>query len=75
MADQISNYRQVRLVLQVPQGDQQRTYFSVHAVGVKRGIPTASVLADGVVAPMQSHPTLEEIVEALSSAVSQLRLF
>jgi hypothetical protein len=74
MPDRISTYRQVRLVLQVPARDGARTYFSVHAVGVKRGVPHAEVLADGVVAPLPASPSTEEIVAALDAAVRQLML-
>jgi hypothetical protein len=74
MADRVSTYRQVRLVLQVPSGSAQRTYFSLHAVGVRKGVPHAAVLADGVVAHLGNQPTTEEIVEALDAAVRQMML-
>lgn len=71
MADIISTYRQVRLVLQVPQQAGGRTYFSLHAVGVKRGVPTARILADGTVKGLDPLCTEEEIWEAIDSAVRQ----
>ena len=69
MSDRISTYRQVRLVLQVPSKDGQRTYWSLHAVGVRAGVPHSVILLDGVVAPLSSRPTTEEILEALDAAV------
>lgn len=74
MADQISNYRQVRLVLQVPSQPGSRAYWSLHAVGVKRGIPVSRILLDGWVPLAASTPTTEEILEALDAAVRQSML-
>lgn len=75
MNDRISTYRQVRLVLQVPSTSGARTYFSLHAVGVRRGVPSSVILADGVVGNLGQQPTAEEIVEALDAAVRQMMLF
>ena len=74
MPDRISTYRQVRLVIQVPRSRDQRAYYSLHAVGVKGGIPTAKVLVDGVVNLAPRNPTTEEILEALLAAVEQSML-
>lgn len=67
--DRISTYRQVRLVLQIPNLPTARTYWSLHAVGVKRGIPTSTVLLDGVVGHLAQNPTTEEILEACDAAI------
>lgn len=69
MSDRISNYRQVRLVLQVPVNGASQTYWSLHAVGVKGGIPTARVLLDGFVPALHQQCTTEEILEAIDAAV------
>ena len=69
MADQISTYRQIRLVLQIPGTRRGRTYWSLHAIGVRKGIPTSTILLDGVVGPLDPRPTVEEILEALDAAV------
>lgn len=74
MADRISTYRQVRLVVQIPQDRASRSYFSLHAVGVKKGVPTSTVLLDGWVAALDQLATTEEIVEALDAAVRQMHL-
>lgn len=74
MPDKISTYRQVRLVLQVPAKKGGRTYWSLHAVGHRNGVPHAVILLDGVVGPLDPRPTTEEILEALSAAISQSML-
>jgi len=71
MADRISTYRTVRLVLQVPHKPGGRTYYSLHAIAVRRGVPTSTILADGVVPPISPNCTTEEIWEALDAAVRQ----
>jgi len=74
MSDRISTYRQVRLVLQVPRSEDQRAYYSLHAIGVYKGIPTARILVDGTVSLAPLNPTTEEILEALDAAVRQSML-
>jgi hypothetical protein len=74
MPDQISTYRQIRLVLQVPPLDGVRTYWSLHAVGVRRGVPTSKILLDGTVARLSPTPTTEEILEALAAVVASTML-
>lgn len=71
MPDIVSSYRQVRLVLQVPAQRGGRTYYSLHAVGVRRGVPTARILADGTVSALDPLCTNEEIWEAIAAAVAQ----
>jgi hypothetical protein len=51
---------------------EYRSYFSVHAVGVRCGIPTSHILADGFVGNLPRECTEAEIVEALRAAVAQL---
>lgn len=74
MPDRISNYRQVRLILQVPQAQSERAYFSIHAVGVRNGIPSSQILTDGWVPLAHATPTTEEILEALDACVRQCLL-
>lgn len=69
MADSTSTYRQVRLILQVPGMPGTPTYWSLHAVGVRRGVPSSTILLDGTVAPLDPRPTTEEILEAIDAAV------
>jgi hypothetical protein len=71
MADRISNYRSVRLVLQVPAKAGGRTYYSLHAISTVRGVPSSTILADGVVPPLAPDCTTEAIWEAINSAVAQ----
>lgn len=61
-------------MLQVPQDPAQRTYYSLHAVGVRRGVPTSTILLDGVVGNLPQECTTEEILRALDAAVRQAML-
>lgn len=71
MNDRVSNYRQVRLVLQVPTQKGSRAYVSMHAVGVRRGVPTARILLDGYVGALDPAPTTEEMLEAFDAFIRQ----
>lgn len=71
MNDTISTYRQVRLVLQIPQDKRSQSYWSLHAVGVKRGVPTSRIVLDGYVPALDPMCTVEEMLEAVHAAASQ----
>jgi len=62
------------MVLQIPTGTATRTYWSLHAVGVKRGVPTSVILLDGTVGGLDPNCTTEEILEALEAALASVRL-
>lgn len=74
MAEKISTYRQVRLILQVPGRSGGRTYYSLHAVGVRRGVPTSTIVADGTVSPLEVDCSTEDMWAAIAAAVSQNKL-
>jgi len=69
MPDRISTYRQVRLVLQIPSEPRGRSYWSLHAVGVRNGVPSSVILLDGFAGHLSNRPTTEEILEALDAAI------
>lgn len=69
MPDRISNYRVVRLALHVPPTGGERAHWSLIATGVRGGIPSSTVLLDGVVPLQGPAPTTEEILEAIDSLV------
>jgi hypothetical protein len=66
MPDRISNYRQVRLILNPWEGDWNRAYWSVHFLTVKQGIPRSEVAADGLVRIDSLVPTQDQFWSALA---------
>lgn len=67
--DNMSRYRVVRLALHVPMHAGALAPWSLVAVGVRRGVPSANILLDGRVRLAPRNPTTEEILEAIDSAV------
>lgn len=67
MADTISNYRQVRLVLQVPSGDGGRVYWSLNAVRTRKGIPSSVCIADGHFYAPPGDWTIPTIISAVQT--------
>lgn len=74
MPDTISSYRQVRLVINLANVENGRTYWSLHFVGVYKGVPRSKVVLDGYVAEMDPMPTVEEVLEAIAAVASQSML-
>lgn len=72
--DRVSNYRVVRLAIHVPPTDGTMARWSLVAVGVRKGVPSASILLDGTVPLRGPRPPIHEIVEALEAVVGQARL-
>lgn len=71
MSDQISNYRQVRLILSPWEGQWSRAYWSVHFLSVKQGIPRSHVADDGLVMLGEQVPTQEHFWAALASLCAE----
>lgn len=67
MADRISNYRQVRLILSPWEGEWSRAYWSVHFLSVRQGIPRTQVADDGLIMLGSEVPTQEQFWSALAS--------
>lgn len=67
MADSISNYRQVRLIISPWEGEWSRAYWSVHFLTVKQGIPRSEVADDGLILLGGDQPTQAEFWSALAS--------
>ena len=74
MPDRSSRYRVVRLAVHVPPTNGDRANWSLIAVGVKRGVPSAQILLDGTVPLQGPAPSTEEILDALDSIVRSVRL-
>ncbi len=72
--DRISRYRVIRLAIHVPPTTGERANWSLVAVGVKRGVPSAQILLDGTVPLQGPAPTTAEILDALDSVVRSVRL-
>lgn len=72
MADQISNYRQVRLILSPWEGSWDRAYWSVHFLTVKQGIPRSEVAEDGLILLNTQVPTRQQFWHELSSITAHL---
>lgn len=67
MSDQISNYRQVRLILSPWEGQWSRAYWSVHFLSVRQGIPRSQVADDGLIMLGSEVPTQAEFWSVLAS--------
>jgi len=70
MADRVSNYRQVRLILSPWEGEWSRAYWSVHFLTVQQGIPRAQVADDGLIMLGSGTPTQQEFWSALAAVCS-----
>lgn len=66
MPDRISSYRQIRLIIDLPHGEQQRCHWSLIALSVRKGIPHAEVLDRGWTVPLPAKPGISEVWEALA---------
>ena len=71
MPDRISNYRQVRLILNPWEGEWSRAYWSVHFLTVKQGIPRSVVADDGLIMLGTDVPTQQQFWGALASLCAQ----
>lgn len=69
--DQISNYRQVRLILSPWEGQWDRAYWSVHFLSVRQGIPRSQVADDGLIMLGSSVPTQGQFWAALASLCAE----
>lgn len=69
--DQISNYRQVRLILSPWEGQWDRAYWSVHFLSVRQGIPRSQVADDGLIMLGSSVPTQGQFWDALASLCAE----
>lgn len=70
MADRISNYRQVRLILSPWEGEWNRAYWSVHFLSVRQGVPRSEVADDGLIMLGTETPTQDQFWSALASLCS-----
>jgi hypothetical protein len=76
MADQISMYRVARLAMfPATVGDAGHARWSLVSNVIRGGIPTARILGDGLIPGVPTHPTQEEVVEAMDAALRSMRLY
>lgn len=71
MADRISNYRQVRLVINPSPFEGRPAHWSLNAVVVKKGVPYATALAAGDLTGLTQECSEEEIWAALAWIVNR----
>ena len=71
MSDQISNYRQVRLILSPWEGVWSRAYWSVHFLTVRNGVPRSQVADDGLLMLGSETPTQDQFWAALASLCAE----
>jgi hypothetical protein len=71
MADRISNYRQVRLIINPARFDGSPASWSLTAIVVKKGIPHATSLAGGRVTSLGYDCSEEEFWAALAWIVNR----
>jgi len=71
MPDRISNYRQVRLILNPWEGEWSRAYWSVHFLSVKAGVPRSEVADDGLILLGSAVPTQTQFWGVLASLCAE----
>lgn len=74
MPDRVSMYRVARLSLYPPSGDHGQARYACIASTITHGIPRATVLFDGVLSGVATHPQEWEVIEAMDAALRQQRL-
>lgn len=72
MVDQISNYRQVRLLVTPGVYAGGRSHFALHAVLVRKGVPHTRALASGLVPYLPPDCTEQQIRQAIVDAADWL---
>jgi len=69
--DRISRYRAARLALYPPNIPRGHARYALIAHTIRGGIPSASILLDGVLPGLDPRPTLEYLLEAFDSVIGQ----
>lgn len=69
MPDRISRYRQVRLIVDVPQSASPLAHWSLVAVRVTRGVPDNRLLRSGYTPLPGPAPSEQQIWAALAALV------
>lgn len=72
MHDRISTYRQVRLILNPADGSWQSAYWHLHLLDVRKGIPHARILEDGIIVVGKDQPQAEDFWAALADITASL---
>lgn len=71
MHDRISQFRVARMSVFPPYLSGDNARYALTACTVRRGIPNAQILVDGVLPNAPAHPTTEELLELFDSAIRQ----
>jgi len=72
MPDQISNYRQVRLIITPGHYSPLRSHWNLNAVVVRNGVPYATYLCGGTVPELSRDATAAQIREAVCAVGYEL---
>lgn len=72
MPDRISQYRQVRLIIDPVGSDWSIASWHVHLLDVRKGIPYARCLASGDISIDQAAPSSADIWRALADVTNSL---
>lgn len=73
--DTISFYRVARLSLFPPRVHGGNARYAVTANRIVRGVPSGSIVVDGVLPCAPSHPTTDELLRLFDSAIRQHVLY
>lgn len=71
MNDRISRYRVARLSVFPPTKAGGNARYCLTASVIRNGVPSTTILVDGVIGSSESHPTTEELLELFDSAIRQ----
>lgn len=73
--DRISVHHRVRLNLHLPHIDGGQARYAMLDLRTKRGVPTGTILLDGVLNNVPADPPLEVLLECFDSALARHRLY
>lgn len=73
--DTISFYRVARLSLFPPREHGGHARYAVTANRIVRGVPSGTIVVDGVIPHAPSHPTTDELLRLFDSAIRQHVLY
>lgn len=73
--DRISRYRVARLSVFPPQAAGGHARYALVASTIRRGVPNAQILLDGVLPGLATYPTTEELLEGMDTIIRSHMLF
>lgn len=75
MSDRMSRFRVARFSIFPPMNTGGNARYALVASTIRRGVPNAQILVDGVLPDAPTHPTTEELLELFDSATRKHMLF